>query len=84
MNFLASLAATIVATFIALVVAINHFDTLSATVCPQEFDAAGILCRFAGLGITFALVPICGVAVGIATWIALLLRAKRIRRDSNA
>ncbi|HVJ62307.1 MAG TPA: hypothetical protein VM555_06290 [Tahibacter sp.] len=84
MKLLAGLAATLVATFIALVVAINHFNTLSFLVCPKAFDAEGILCRFASLGITAALIPICGVAVGVATWLWLLSREKRAARDADA
>lgn len=84
MKLLASIAATIVATFIALVLAINHFNTLSFTVCPKSFDAEGILCRFASIGITALLIPSCGVIVGVATWLWLLSREKRARRAADA
>jgi len=84
MKLLASIAATIVATFIALVLAINHFNTLSFAVCPKAFDAEGILCRFAGIGITIVLIPICGVVVGVATWLWLLSREKRARHAADS
>jgi hypothetical protein len=84
MKLLAALAATLVTTFIALVVAINHRETLPGLLCPQEFGVENLACHFAGFGITLALVPISGVVVGIATWMMLLSREKRAGREPDA
>ena len=79
MKVLVSLAAALVATYIALAIALAHYDTLSAAACTTEFTLPGIACRFAGFGITLALVPVSGLIAGFATWILLARKRPRDR-----
>ena len=77
MKILISLAAALIATYLALAFALGHYDTLSTAACTTEFTLPGIACRFAGFGVTLALVPVCGLIVGFATWILLQRRAHK-------
>jgi hypothetical protein len=77
MKILISFATALVATYVALAFALGHYDTLSSAACTDDFTLPGIACRFAGFGVTLALVPLCGVIVGFATWILLVRRAHK-------
>ena len=77
MKFLASLTTALVVAYLALVLALNHYDTLSAAACTTEFTLPGIACRFASFGVTLALVPVCGLIAGFTTWMLLARRAHK-------
>ena len=68
MKLLASLLAAAVAAYAALVVAVTHLHALSGLMCSSDFSLPGLACRFAGLAVTVLLVPVAGVAAGLAVW----------------
>lgn len=67
MRTVACIAAGLLASYAALVLALNNLGTVSGAACSSEFTLPAIACRIGGLGITLLLVPLSGALVFLAT-----------------
>jgi hypothetical protein len=67
MKLVSSLLVGLLAAYLALIWATGHLDALSTALCAKDFNGPGLLCRFAGLGLTLLAVPAAGVLGFVAT-----------------
>ena len=58
--------AAVLASYLALVWAVQNIGTVSGALCNSEFTLPAIVCSVAGLGITVLLVPLAGIVAFLA------------------
>ena len=66
-----SIAIGLLASYLTLLWAVGHLDTVSGALCSTDFTLPAMACRFGGLGLTLLLVPLSGLVAFLAVRIAL-------------